>query len=46
MPLSGIKVRACDIDTYGDYQRAIEFVKGWKLDDIEGWYMDETHRSI
>lgn len=29
IPLPGVKIRACDIDTYGDYQRAIEFVKGW-----------------
>lgn len=31
LPMKGIKIRACDIDTYEDYQRAIEFVKGWKL---------------
>ena len=30
LPLSGVKIRACDIDTYEDYQRAIEFVRGWK----------------
>lgn len=30
LPLKGVKVRACDIDTYGDYQRVIEFIKGWK----------------
>lgn len=30
IPLLGVKIRACDIDTYNDYQRAIEFVKGWK----------------
>lgn len=29
IPLPGVKVRACDIDTYGDYQKAIEFIKGW-----------------
>ena len=28
LPMRGIKIRACDIDTYDDYQRAIEFVKG------------------
>lgn len=28
--LKGVKIRACDIDTYGDYQRAIEIVKRWK----------------
>lgn len=31
LPMKGVKIRACDIDTYEDYQRAIEFVKGWKL---------------
>ena len=30
IPLPGVKIRACDIDTYGDYQKAIEFIKGWK----------------
>ncbi|WP_027397954.1 NTP transferase domain-containing protein [Anaerovibrio lipolyticus] len=30
IPLPGVKIRACDIDTYGDYQRAIEFIKGWE----------------
>ncbi len=29
LPMKGIKIRACDIDTYEDYQRALEFVKGW-----------------
>ncbi|MCR5177074.1 MAG: NTP transferase domain-containing protein [Anaerovibrio sp.] len=29
IPLPGIKIRACDIDTYGDYQKAMEFIKGW-----------------
>ncbi len=29
IPLPGVKIRACDIDTYGDYQKAIEFIKGW-----------------
>ncbi len=29
LPLRGIKVRACDIDTYEDYLRAAEFVKAW-----------------
>ena len=29
LPMSGIKIRACDIDTYEDYQRALEFIKGW-----------------
>jgi choline kinase len=31
LPMKGIKIRACDIDTYDDYERAINFVKGWKL---------------
>ena len=29
LPMPGIKVRACDIDTYEDYERALEFIKGW-----------------
>lgn len=29
LPMRGIKIRACDIDTYNDYQRAIKFVEGW-----------------
>lgn len=29
LPMKGIKIRACDIDTYEDYQRALEFIKGW-----------------
>ena len=28
LPMKGIKIRACDIDTYEDYQRALEFIKG------------------
>lgn len=28
-PMKGIKIRACDIDTYDDYQRALEFIKRW-----------------
>lgn len=31
LPMRGIKVRALDIDTYGDYQRAIKFVESWSL---------------
>lgn len=31
LPMRGVKVRACDIDTYGDYQRAIKFVESWNL---------------
>ncbi|GHV78126.1 hypothetical protein AGMMS49942_29470 [Spirochaetia bacterium] len=30
LPMKGLKIRACDIDTYKDYERAIEFVKGWE----------------
>lgn len=29
LPMKGIKIRACDIDTYDDYQRALQFIKGW-----------------
>ena len=29
LPIRGVKIRACDIDTYKDYKRAIEFVKSW-----------------
>ena len=29
LPLRGIKIRACDIDTYDDYQRSLEFIKKW-----------------
>lgn len=29
LPIKGIKIRACDIDTYEDYQRVLEFIKGW-----------------
>jgi choline kinase len=31
LPMRGLKIRACDIDTYEDYKRAIEFVKSWRL---------------
>lgn len=30
LPMKGIKIRACDIDTYEDYQKAINFIKTWK----------------
>ena len=29
LPMKGIKIRACDIDTYDDYQRALDFIKTW-----------------
>ena len=29
LPMRGIKIRACDIDTYDDYQRAVQFIKSW-----------------
>ena len=29
LPIRGIKIRACDIDTYEDYQRVLDFVKNW-----------------
>jgi hypothetical protein len=35
LPMKGIKIRACDIDTYEDYERAIEFVKSWGKEDIK-----------
>jgi choline kinase len=31
LPMKGIKIRACDIDTYDDYEHAIEFVKEWRI---------------
>lgn len=31
LPMKGIKIRACDIDTYEDYQRAVKFVGNWKI---------------
>lgn len=27
LPMRGVKVRACDIDTYGDYQKALKFLR-------------------
>lgn len=30
LPMQGLKIRACDIDTFEDYERAIQFVLGWK----------------
>lgn len=29
LPMKGIKIRACDIDTYDDYQRALQFIREW-----------------
>ena len=29
LPMKGVKIRACDIDTFNDYQRALDFVKDW-----------------
>jgi choline kinase len=29
LPMRGLKIRAQDVDTYEDYQKAIEFVKSW-----------------
>ncbi|GHS94094.1 hypothetical protein FACS1894139_16010 [Planctomycetales bacterium] len=29
LPMKGLKIRAMDVDTYDDYQRAVEFVKEW-----------------
>ncbi|MDL2307189.1 NTP transferase domain-containing protein [Desulfovibrio sp. OttesenSCG-928-C06] len=31
LPMKGIHIRACDIDTYTDYERAVEMVRGWQL---------------
>jgi choline kinase len=30
LPMPGMKIRACDIDTYEDYLRAVEFAKEWQ----------------
>jgi hypothetical protein len=30
LPMKGINIRACDIDTYEDYLHAQEFIKSWK----------------
>lgn len=29
LPMKGVKIRACDIDTYDDYKRAKEFMGSW-----------------
>ena len=29
LPMKGYKIRACDIDTYEDYQKALMFINGW-----------------
>jgi choline kinase len=29
LPMEGLKIRACDIDTYDDYKRVIQFVDTW-----------------
>ncbi len=29
LPMRGIKIRSCDIDTYNDYQKALEMIKDW-----------------
>lgn len=29
LPMPGVKIRACDIDTYDDYVRAEKFIKQW-----------------
>jgi len=29
LPIKGVQIRACDIDTYEDYQRALDFIKTW-----------------
>lgn len=30
LPIKGIKIRACDIDTYDDYERALKFIQSWE----------------
>ena len=30
LPMRGIKIRACDIDTYEDYQLALKLIEKWK----------------
>ena len=30
LPMHGIKIRACDIDTYEDYQQALKLIEEWK----------------
>ncbi len=30
LPMKGIKIRACDIDTYEDYKKALDFIKEWR----------------
>lgn len=30
LPIKGLKIRACDIDTYEDYQRAVKFIEKWQ----------------
>ena len=34
LPITIVKTRARDIDTYEDYLRAIEFVNSWVSDDF------------
>ena len=29
LPMKGVKIRACDIDTYEDYQRAVDTINRW-----------------
>lgn len=31
LPMKGMKIRACDIDTYNDYQKVIEMMKNWGM---------------
>lgn len=30
LPIKGVKIRACDIDTYDDYERALKFMESWE----------------
>ena len=33
LPMKGIKIRACDIDTYNDYERAINIINEWRINE-------------
>lgn len=34
LPMKGVKIRACDIDTYDDYQRALKIIQRWQNEII------------
>ena len=31
LPMKGMKIRSCDIDTYDDYQRALKLIRTWDV---------------